>query len=140
MTSKPIVYLIRGWSGSGKTTLAGYLKTALNAVHCEADQYWYKPDGSYKFDATRLQAAHNYCYCKFLNALNNNSNIVVSDTFIHLKDLRPYTEELERRNIIPNIVVAANNFNNVHDVHPQKVKIQKTSLLSSLNHTATVSK
>jgi uridine kinase len=140
MNSKPTVYLIRGWSGSGKSTLALHLASALNAVHCEADQYWYKPDGTYRFDATRLQAAHNYCYCKFLNALNNNSNVVVSDTFIHLKDLRPYTEELDRRGITPNIVVAASNFNNIHEVSAAKVKIQKTSLLSSLNHVPAVSK
>ena len=49
--------LLRGLPGSGKSTFA----KSLGGIHIEADQYFMQ-DGEYKFDASQLKHAHNYCY------------------------------------------------------------------------------
>jgi len=51
--------LIRGLPGSGKTTMAKeYEKSGY--VHCEADQY-FEVDGEYRFEGSKLRAAHDDC-------------------------------------------------------------------------------
>jgi len=48
--------LLRGLPGSGKSTFANL----LGGIHVEADQYFIQ-DGEYKFDASKLKQAHNWC-------------------------------------------------------------------------------
>jgi len=52
-----ILYIVRGIPGSGKSTIA---KT-LGGIQIESDQYFIDSNGEYKFDASKLHNAHNYC-------------------------------------------------------------------------------
>jgi len=51
--------LLRGLPGSGKSTLA----KSLDGIHIEADQF-FMIDGEYRFDASKLKDAHNYCFTR----------------------------------------------------------------------------
>jgi predicted kinase len=83
--------LLRGVPGSGKSTLA----KSLGGVHIEADQYFME-NGEYKFDATKIKHAHNYCQSQTLAWMGsdgqqvNVDRIVVSNTFTQEWEMQPY--------------------------------------------------
>ena len=80
------LYIVRGLPGSGKSTFAEAL-VGSDFLVCEADKYFIV-DGEYKFDATKLRQAHEWCknrvetYMK--DSLVNDQfyrEIAVSNTF-----------------------------------------------------------
>jgi AAA domain len=107
--------LIRGLPGSGKSTLAQTLCYDTEWVHLEADQFWMQ-GGEYKFDATRLREAHEWCQTSTSVALAKDINVVVSNTFTTVKELRPYFEIAQEFGIVPQVIVAQNDFGSVHNV------------------------
>ena len=86
----------RGLPGSGKSTLA----KSLGGFHVEADMYFIN-DGEYKFDATKLRDAHEWCQNEVNTAiiLNHttgvNKRIVVSNTFTQEWEMKAYTDLAE---------------------------------------------
>jgi predicted kinase len=71
------LFLLRGLPGSGKSTLA----KSLGGEHIEADMFFMK-DGEYKFDATMLKHAHNWCHDVVEHWMENGEErIIVSNTF-----------------------------------------------------------
>ena len=71
------LFLLRGLPGSGKSTLA----KSLGGEHIEADMFFMK-DGEYKFDATMLKHAHNWCHDVVESWMEDSiERIVVSNTF-----------------------------------------------------------
>src|ERR1035437_9039203 len=88
--------IIRGLPGSGKTTMAGVL-TRIGYRHFEADMF-FEVDGMYQYDATRIRDAHAWCQRMTQEALARGENVVVSNTFTHLREMQPYLE-MEARNI-----------------------------------------
>lgn len=107
--------LIRGLPGSGKSTMAESLCYSPDWCHFEADQFWMR-NGEYHFDATRLREAHAWCQDETRRALALGCDVVVSNTFTTVKELRPYFDIAEEFNIVPNVFVAQNEFGNVHNV------------------------
>ena len=99
------LFLLRGLPGAGKSTLAESLANGAGSVHFEADMFFVK-NGEYKFDATQLKDAHNWCrgeveYAMQFGYRGNpvNSplgNIVVSNTFTQEWEMKPYYEMAER--------------------------------------------
>ena len=83
--------LVRGLPGAGKSTFA---KT-LGGIHIEADHYFMK-DGEYKFDASKLKQAHEYCRISAEGWMMEGYNIVVSNTFTTSKEMQPYYELAEK--------------------------------------------
>jgi adenylate kinase family enzyme len=83
--------LLRGLPGSGKSTFA---KT-LGGIHIEADQYFME-NGEYKFDASKLKYAHQYCQSQTQAWMShdgtqvNADKIVVSNTFTMEWEMIPY--------------------------------------------------
>jgi ABC-type molybdenum transport system ATPase subunit/photorepair protein PhrA len=80
--------LIRGLPGSGKSTMVSVL-TMIGYKHFEADMF-FEFDGTYQYDATRIRDAHAWCQRMTRQALGRFENVVVSNTFTHLRELEPY--------------------------------------------------
>lgn len=110
--------LVRGLPGSGKSTIAKKLGILY---HYEADQYFIK-DGEYVFDATKLHRAHSWCQSMVRDALVGGHDVVVSNTFTTIKELRPYFDMAAELGIVPNVIVAQGNFKNVHNVPEESLK------------------
>jgi predicted kinase len=86
---------MQGVSGSGKSTLARRLRDACPAGTCvivSADALFFGPDGTYTFDPTKLDEAHNECFRNFLRALvdDNVQVILVDNTNTLSADCAPY--------------------------------------------------
>ncbi len=77
--------LLRGLPGSGKSTFA---KLICNQ-HVEADMYFMQ-DGEYKFDATKLKQAHEWCRDKTEAWMQKRYNVVVSNTFTQEWEMETY--------------------------------------------------
>jgi len=90
------LYLLRGLPGSGKSTLA----KSLDGIHISANQYFME-EGLYKFDASKLKNAHNYCQSQTKAWMKTNGQqvnvdrVVVSNTFIEEIEMQPYFDLAE---------------------------------------------
>ena len=105
--------IISGISGSGKSTLAENLVyhtigeytdeknglplyTESNAVICTADDFFIVA-GEYKFDASKLSQAHNWCKKKCGIAMQQGVPLViVNNTTTNKKDVKPYIDLAEK--------------------------------------------
>jgi predicted kinase len=82
--------LLRGLPGSGKSTLAKMLVGEKDYCHVEADMFFMK-DGEYKFDATMLKHAHNWCHDVVENWMESSmERIIVSNTFTQEWEMNEY--------------------------------------------------
>jgi predicted kinase len=79
------LFLLRGVPGSGKSTLA---KRICNQ-HVEADMFFLE-DGDYKFDASKLREAHEWCKNKTEEWMKKRYNVAVSNTFTTEWEMQPY--------------------------------------------------
>lgn len=105
--------IVRGIPGSGKSTLA---KTLIGFyMHVEADQFFVK-DGNYEFDIDKIAEAHRWCQRRVCELLDAGFNVVVSNTFTTIKELRPYFDIAKERGIVPQVVTCHAQYGNVHDV------------------------
>jgi predicted kinase len=92
------LYIVRGLPGSGKSTFALNLVGADFLV-CEADKY-FMVDGEYKFDATKLKEAHEFCRNTVETYMRDNveandqfyRQIAVSNTFTQEWEMQPYID------------------------------------------------
>ena len=83
--------LLRGLPGSGKSTLAKIM-VGSDFLVCEADQYFMQ-DGEYKFDATKLKEAHEYCRNKVEGYMKDS---LLNDHFYHeIAVSNTFTQEWE---------------------------------------------
>lgn len=114
LTTKVELLLIRGLPGSGKTTMAKeYVQ--LGHVHCEADHY-FEVDGEYRFDSSKLRAAHDDCLQRAVTAMDAGRPVVVANTFTRRWEMEPYIKAAKKREINVRIVEATGNWKNVHGV------------------------
>lgn len=72
-----IVYILRGTAGAGKTTLAKSLSPV--ETHASADHYFTQPDGTYRFDPSKLDAAHKACLQKLSALVETKTPVIVVD-------------------------------------------------------------
>ena len=106
--------LIRGLPGSGKTTMAKKYAEA-GYIHCEADQY-FEIDGQYRFDGSKLRAAHDDCLRRAIAAMDAGRSVVVANTFTRRWEMEPYLKAAKKRGIKVRIIEATGNWPNVHGV------------------------
>ena len=93
--------IIRGIVGGGKSTFAGKLLEEIGqnkASHYEADNYFME-NGVYKFDQSKLGAAHKRCFDLTESALKSGKTAIVSNTFTTQKELNPYLKLAEELSI-----------------------------------------
>ena len=86
------LFLLRGLPGAGKSTLA----KSLSGIHLEADRYFMEDD-EYKFDASKLKDAHEWCKNMTSAYLTKGYNkVVVSNTFTQAWEMQPYYDLAEK--------------------------------------------
>lgn len=117
--------LLRGLPGSGKSTLA----KLISNITIEADQYFIDSDGVYKFDASQLKNAHNYCqgqtqaWMKMNSDQLNTDKIVVSNTFTQEWEMQPYFELAKKYGYRVHSLIVENRHGGVneHEVPVEKL-------------------
>ena len=115
--------LLRGLPGSGKSTLA---KT-IGGIHIEADQYFME-NGEYKFDATKIKLAHNWCVLQTQKALVDEiTTIAISTTFTQEWEMKPYfgLAEMHGYRVFSLIVENRHYGINLHDCPADKIEVMK---------------
>lgn len=115
------LYLLRGLPGAGKSTLA----KSLGGKYFEADMYFVR-GSEYKFDATKLKEAHEWCRSSVGGLMiNEEPKLVVSNTFTQEWEMKPYYELAERYGYTVFSLVVENRHGGVneHDV-PEDVLVK----------------
>lgn len=123
------LFLLRGLPGAGKSTLA----KEIGGAHFEADMYFLDENSNYKFDVTKLKAAHNWCQNEVSNAmiLNHtsglNEKIIVSNTFTQEWEMEAYYKLAEDwgYTVFSLIVENRHNGENTHGVPDDKLQIME---------------
>lgn len=96
------VTILRGIPGSGKSRYVSSLTGTTGPIPnvCSADQFHIAPDGTYKFDPTKIGQAHDECLKKYLRVLHAKEvsphNILfVDNTNLSSWELAPYVRLAE---------------------------------------------
>ena len=122
------LYIVRGLPGSGKSTFAEAL-VGSDFLVCEADKYFIV-DGEYKFDATKLREAHEWCknrvetYMK--DSLVNDQfyrEIAVSNTFTQEWEMEGYYKLAEQYGYMVFSVIVENRHGGVNQHGVPDVKL-----------------
>lgn len=108
------IVLIRGLPGSGKTTVA---KNMNGYEHFEADMFLLV-DGVYVYDASKINAAHNWCVAKAKESLEKGLNVVVSNTFVTLWEMDRYI----KLGYPYRVIEMKNRWKNLHGVTENKIE------------------
>jgi predicted kinase len=131
MTHEKTLYLIRGLTGSGKTTLADmigeglWLEHELSAQTVSTDDYWTRPDGEYRFDASQLKKAHAYIQDTvrgYMKGLHEHVDaVIVHNTFSCNWEMKPYKDMAREYGWSVFVIECQNDFGSTHDV-PDEVR------------------
>lgn len=98
LVNKKVVYILRGLPGSGKSTLSKYLSDNItDSVVCSADDY-FTSNGSYNFDRSKLQEAHDECYAKFKDCIGFNMIPIIDNTNVTKKEYSKYVTHAQLNN------------------------------------------
>ena len=118
--------IIRGIPGSSKSTYARKLLFEKYVDdHFEADMYFMK-NNQYIFDVSKLHEAHKWCFDNVRQSLKQGKNVVVSNTFTTLKELKPY---LDLNNDIPDLKISVirmvSYYGSIHSVPNETIEKMK---------------
>ena len=115
--------LLRGLPGSGKSTLA----KALGGSHIEADMFFIQ-DGEYKFDASKLKQAHEWCRATTEIAMKRGADkVIVTNTFTQEWEMEPYYKLAESYGyrMFSLIVENMHGGENIHGAPADKIQAMK---------------
>jgi predicted kinase len=127
-----ILTLVRGLPGSGKSTFANTITNEFSV--CEADKFFVGEDGVYRFDATKLSQAHNWCREQVEIRMKDNQineqyypHIVVSNTFTKQWEMSDYFELAEKYGYQVFTIIVENRHGGVnqHGVPAEKLEQMK---------------
>lgn len=125
------LYIVRGVSGSGKTTLASKMATEKNCRHLEADMWFIRGDGEYVFDAKELPRAHRWCFNEACVELKYGQDVIVSNTFTRLWEMRNYIDFALERGCKVRIITCTARYQNVHGLTEEMVNKQAARFQSN---------
>lgn len=111
--------LVRGLPGSGKTTYAKcllYVNGRQNTLHYEADHWFEDAKGDYHFDVNQLHKAHKWCQTRAEEGLKLNYNVIVSNTFTQIWEMRPYIDMAKHHNATLEVITCTGDYKSIHDV------------------------
>ncbi len=114
--------LVRGLPGSGKSTMAREMGE-LGLRHFETDQFFVDSKGVYRFDATKLGKAHQWCQDAVKAHLDAGGKAVVSNTFTQKWEALPYLDMVDPSEV--EILVATGDWGNTHGVPPESIQRMK---------------
>jgi adenylate kinase family enzyme len=126
------LYIVRGLPGSGKSTFAEAL-VGSDFLVCEADKYFIV-DGEYKFDATKLRQAHEWCKNRVETYMEDSlvndqfyREIAVSNTFTQEWEMESYYKLAEQYGYMVFSIIVENRHGgkNVHGVPDEKLEQMK---------------
>ena len=122
------LYIVRGLPGSGKSTFAEAL-VGSDFLVCEADKYFIV-DGEYKFDATKLREAHEWCKNRVETYMNDSlvndqfyREIAVSNTFTQEWEMEGYYKLAEQYGYMVFSVIVENRHGGVNQHGVPDVKL-----------------
>lgn len=115
--------IVRGLPGSGKSTYAQLQK----GIHIEADMYHINDEGRYDWKPENVHASHKWCQSLCKSKLEAGEDVVVSNTFTTLKELRPYLEMWDSVEIHE----CKGQFQNIHDVPNEVLRKMKGRWISN---------
>ena len=123
------LFLLRGLPGSGKSTLA---KT-IGGTHFEADMFFLDENSDYKFEASKIAAAHYWCQSQVSIAMTLNhttgesEKIIVSNTFTQEWEMGAYYELAKQWGYTVFSLIVENRHGGVneHGVPADKLEIMK---------------
>lgn len=107
--------LLRGIPGSGKSTVASLITDMV----LSADDFFTDENGVYNFDASKLQAAHNWCKTRTETQMKASmKKIVVANTFTQKWEMDDYFNLAAKYGYRVHSLIAENRHGsvNVHNV------------------------
>ena len=107
------LFILRGLPGSGKSTLAD----SLGIDYVEADMFFMQ-DGEYKFDASKLKEAHQWCQDRVRKIMELDMSVAVANTFTQEWEMEPYLKMAEEFGYRVNSLIVENRHGgeNIHGV------------------------
>lgn len=110
--------LVRGLPGAGKSTYGSSMFNCLTTRHVEADMFFVN-QGTYKFQRELLSVAHDWCFSSAVLYLNQQYDVVVTNTFTSLWELDRYMSIPQMLYDIPiniTIVELKTQFKSIHGI------------------------
>lgn len=123
--------LVRGISGSGKSSFVNSIIHHQDWV--EADMY-FTVGNEYNFDASKLKAAHEWCQRYVEKTMQNEEDIIVSNTFTTEWEMKPYLDLAEKYGYTVFTVIVEKRHDNsdIHSVPEETRKKQAERLSNSI--------
>ena len=108
--------LIRGIPGTGKSTLARNMQELIpGSMHFEADMF-FMVNGEYQYNRDKTSDAHEWCMTRTEQSLKMGHTVIVSNTFVNIKTLKPYFAIAKKFGLVPTVIIANGSFQNEHSV------------------------
>jgi len=123
--------LLRGLPGSGKSTLAKKMKS-FAMEHFEADMFFMK-DGVYRFDPNQLADAHDWCRSETEECLYHGKDVIVSNTFTTMREMKPYIEMANRYKATVAIYLCQGQFGSIHNVPDEAMQRMKARFVYDIS-------
>lgn len=115
-SSEKVLLIIRGVPGAGKSTIAfSLVQSGLFQDYYEADMYFETPDG-YKYNKAKIKEAHEWCYKKVKQAMENGYNTIVSNTSTEQWQYQKYIDLAKELGYNIQIMLLQSEFLSVHPV------------------------
>lgn len=125
-----MLIIVRGIAGSGKTTFVK--KTFPEAAHYEADMF-FEQKGEYKFDASKLKEAHNWCRKRVYECIRNKKLVVVSNSFTRAWEVYPYIDYALLKGVPILLIELTTFYGSVHSVPQEVIDKQKARFISNVD-------
>lgn len=84
--------------------------------HFEADMF-FEVDGQYQYDHSKIREAHDWCVENARKALDAGKNVVVSNTFLKLWEMKRYIDF----GYPVEVIEMKGRWKNIHGIPDQKI-------------------